>query len=127
VSPNLARSSSFTLIFMSGLSEKRIQANPSMQPGNVIQTWKIPHILKGTLTWVRALNALRVWRASTGGSDSPSYCYSAWLRHLLIVSPHGFRVEGARIGELGPGDSIGIGLAALLSGAAQYIGLDIVP
>jgi hypothetical protein len=31
------------------------------------------------------------------------------------------------VGELGPGDSIGIGLTALLSGAIHYTGLDIVP
>jgi SAM-dependent methyltransferase len=84
-------------------------------------------MLKGTLTWVPILNAWRMRRASTGGSDSPRYCYSAWLRHLITLSQHGFQIKGSRVGELGPGDSIGIGLAALLSGADQYVGLDIVP
>ena len=84
-------------------------------------------MLKGALTWVPVFNAWRVRRASTGGTDSPRYCYSAWLRHLLTLNRHGFRIKGSRIGELGPGDSIGIGLAALLSGADQYVGLDIVP
>jgi len=84
-------------------------------------------MLKGSLTWLPALNAWRVRRASTGGSDSPRYCYSAWLRHLVSLERYGFKIGNARVGELGPGDSIGIGLAALLSGAAQYIGLDIVP
>jgi SAM-dependent methyltransferase len=93
----------------------------------MIETWKIPNMLKGALTWVPVFNAWRVRRASTGGSDSPRYCYSAWLRHLLTLSRHGFRIKGSRVGELGPGDSIGIGLAALLSGAEQYVGLDIVP
>jgi len=31
------------------------------------------------------------------------------------------------VAELGPGDSIGIGLAAVLSGATHYIGLDTYP
>lgn len=84
-------------------------------------------MLKGALTWVPVLNEYRRRRASTGGSRSPRYCYSVWLRHLVLLDKYGFRVSGASIGELGPGDSIGIGLAALLSGAVQYVGLDLVP
>src|SRR5437899_2222019 len=93
----------------------------------MIQAWKVPHIVKGVLTWVPVLNAWRLRRAATGGSDSSRYCYSVWLRHLVTLDRFGFRIKGARIGELGPGDSIGIGLAALLSGATRYVGLDIVP
>jgi SAM-dependent methyltransferase len=96
-------------------------------PSRIIQAWKVPHVLKGMLTWVPVLNAWRLRRASTGGTDSPRYCYSVWLRHLAMLDLYGFRINGAHIGELGPGDSIGIGLAALLSGASRYVGLDIVP
>src|SRR5262249_19235591 len=85
------------------------------------------NIIKGLLTWVPPLNAWRLRRAATGGSHSPRYCYAVWLRHLRMLDQHGFRAQGANIGELGPGDSIGIGLAALLSGAATYVGLDLVP
>lgn len=93
----------------------------------MIQTWKARHIITGMLTYVPFLNALRRSRESTGGSESARYCYSVWLRHLITLDRYGFRINGANVGELGPGDSLGIGLAALLSGAARYIGLDIVP
>ena len=92
-----------------------------------IQAWKLPHILKGTLTWVPPLNQLRLRKASTGGTDSSRYCYAVWLRHLVVLGSRGFRVKGAHVGELGPGDSIGVGLAALLSGAQTYVGLDVFP
>jgi hypothetical protein len=46
---------------------------------------------------------------------------------LTVLTSHGFSIDRAAVGELGPGDSIGIGLAALLSGARSYVGLDIVP
>lgn len=93
----------------------------------MIARWKIVPITKGLLTWIPLLNALRIRRAATGGSDSARYCYSVWLRHLITLDKYGFRVKGSRIGELGPGDSLGVGLAALLSGADEYVGLDIVP
>jgi SAM-dependent methyltransferase len=110
---------------MSSLSEQTIQAKRSVRRG--VQTWKVLPIIKGSLTWLPLFNAWRKHRASTGGTDTPRYCYSVWLRHLTILHPYGFKIAGARVGELGPGDSIGIGLAALISGAAQYVGLDIVP
>ena len=90
-------------------------------------SWKIPYILKGMLTWIPVLNYWRLRRASTGGSSSPRYCYSVWLRHLVMLDLYGFRVTGSQVGELGPGDSIGVGLAALISGAARYVGLDSLP
>jgi hypothetical protein len=45
----------------------------------------------------------------------------------MTLLPYGFQIKGASVGELGPGDSIGVGLAALLSGGAHYIGLDRLP
>jgi hypothetical protein len=93
----------------------------------MIQAWKLPHMLKGALTYVPALNAWRIRRASTGGSNSARYCYSVWFRHLINLDSCGFKIKGAQVGELGPGDSIGVGLAALLSGAEHYIGLDMLP
>ena len=91
-----------------------------------MQMWKARPIVLGMLTWVPILNAWRQRHASTGGSDSARYCYSVWFRHLTMLDRWGFKISGAHIGELGPGDSLGIGLAALLSGAARYVGLDIV-
>ncbi len=93
----------------------------------MMQRWKVPHILKGMLTWLPVLNAWRQRHATTGGTNSPRYCYSVWLRHLVTLNDFGFRIKNARVGELGPGDSIGVGLAALLSGAKRYVGLDVVP
>ena len=62
----------------------------------------------------------------TGGTTSGDYCYAVWLRHLSIIDRfvHPFRPRV--VVELGPGDSIGLGLAALLSGAQRYQGLDVL-
>jgi SAM-dependent methyltransferase len=93
----------------------------------MIQTWKISPTLKGMLTWLPPFNAWRLRHAKTGGSNSFRYCYAVWLRHLVALQGYGFRINNAHVGELGPGDSIGTGLAALLSGAERYVGLDAVP
>ena len=50
-----------------------------------------------------------------------------WLRHLVLAARTANLTSMPRVvAELGPGDSIGIGLAALLSGAEKYYALDLV-
>lgn len=62
----------------------------------------------------------------TGGTDSARYCYSVWLRHLVQAEAVGLNAFPAVIAELGPGDSLGIGVAALLSGSSKYNAFDVV-
>lgn len=62
----------------------------------------------------------------TGGTDSARYCYSVWLRHLVKAYENGFRTFPRRVAELGPGDTLGVGLAALLSGVERYYAFDVV-
>ena len=62
----------------------------------------------------------------TGGTVSAQYCYSVYLRHLVMAAQHGLATDPRAVVELGPGDSLGIGLMALLTGAEQYYALDAV-
>ncbi|MFT3735715.1 MAG: methyltransferase domain-containing protein [Rhodocyclaceae bacterium] len=62
----------------------------------------------------------------TGGTVSAEYCYSVYLRHLVVADRHGFATDPRTVVELGPGDSLGIGLMALLAGAEQYYAIDAV-
>ena len=62
----------------------------------------------------------------TGGTVSTQYCYSVYLRHLVMAAQHGLATDPRAVVELGPGDSLGIGLMALLTGAEQYYALDAV-
>jgi hypothetical protein len=61
-----------------------------------------------------------------GGTDSAQYCYSVWLRHIVMAKSNGLNPYPKIVGELGPGDSLGIGLAALISGADKYYAFDVV-
>jgi len=62
----------------------------------------------------------------TGGTDSARYCYTVWLRHLVTARTHGLERHPAVVAEMGPGDSLGVGLAALISGADRYYAVDVV-
>jgi hypothetical protein len=87
---------------------------------------KLRHIAKGMATLIPPLEALRRSRSRTGGTVSGRYCYGVWLRHLVRAHEAGLNTSPASVGELGPGDSLGIGLAALLSGCRTYAALDVV-
>ncbi len=84
----------------------------------------IKPLIKGFLSY-SPLKSLVV-RKGTGGTNSARYCYSVWLRHLVLLYQNGMRSHPKIVAELGPGDSLGIGLAALISGAEKYYAFDVV-
>ena len=58
--------------------------------------------------------------------DEAGYNYSVWLKHLAFLTRSGAEpVIPETMAELGPGDSIGVGIAALLSGVERYYALDV--
>jgi hypothetical protein len=64
---------------------------------------------------------------STGGTSSARYCYAVWMRHLIYLNKSRIVYPLRKLVELGPGDSIGVGLAAMLTGVEHYTGLDAKP
>jgi hypothetical protein len=85
----------------------------------------IKNVLVGTATFLPGASLLRT--KVTKGSNSARYCYSVWLRHLVMAYKNGLcTTTPKQVAELGPGDSIGAGLAALISGAEAYYGLDVI-
>jgi hypothetical protein len=83
-------------------------------------------LLLNVCAHIPVLNGTIVNRG-TGGTNRALYCYGIWLKHVSFLHAHmpkPFLIPNT-LAELGPGDSIGVGIAALLSGANHYYGLDI--
>lgn len=81
-------------------------------------------VVRGALTFIPGMASLLPERA--GETDSAKYCYGVWLKHLVMLHESGVRQMPATLAELGPGRSLGTGLAAMLCGVNHYRALDIV-
>jgi Methyltransferase domain len=84
----------------------------------------LKHLAYGIATFIPGVNELGL--KGTKGTDSARYCYSVWLRHLVMAKRNQLNSDPKIVAELGPGDSLGIGLAALISGCDQYFAFDVV-
>jgi len=84
----------------------------------------LKHVFKGAVTYIPKL--YEIFASGTGGTNSARYCYSVWMRHLVLAKRNGILTLPETVAELGPGDSLGIGLAALISGVDKYYALDVV-
>ena len=70
--------------------------------------------------------AKRLFPSKTGGASLDSkYCYAVWLRHLKNWADYNDKPAKV-VAELGPGNSLGICFAALLSGTEKVYALDVV-
>jgi hypothetical protein len=82
-------------------------------------------VLRGLATYLPVVK--RFTNRGSGGTDSARYCYGVWLRHLVSLYNAGLGAKWPVVAELGPGDSLGTGIAALLSGAEKYYAFDVKP
>lgn len=98
------------------------QAPAENTGASTIDTMNFRQLTYGILSFVPGIPEFLYM--GTGGTISADYCYCIWLRHLLLAHDAGMKTFPATVAELGPGDSIGTGLAALLSGATRYVALD---
>lgn len=84
----------------------------------------IKSLVKGLLTNIPGIEPLLRQRTA-GVSQSASYAYCVWMKHLTLLWRNGLQSMPDTVAELGPGDSLGVGLAALLCGARCYYALDV--
>ena len=78
----------------------------------------------GIATFVPGVRLLS--ERTTGSMHSARYCYWVWLRHLVAARDSGLPTQFPTVVELGPGDSLGTGLAALLTGTDHYYASDLI-
>ncbi len=84
---------------------------------------KLIPLAKGLILHLPYVKKLKSPR--TGGTVESRYCYSVWLRHLKMLNSV-YNGIPLKVAELGPGDSLGIGFAALLSGCQSVVALDVI-
>jgi hypothetical protein len=80
-------------------------------------TVNVKPVVKGALTFIPE---------GGGQTNSARYCYGVWLKHLVMLHESGLRTIPTTLAELGPGMSLGTGLAAMLCGVDHYYALDVV-
>ena len=82
-------------------------------------------VIRGFLSFIPGSQKILPVRG-TGGTNSAYYCYGVWLKHITLLWENGMRSIPNTLAELGPGDSLGIGLSAMLCGVNNYYALDVV-
>ncbi|MBI5403586.1 MAG: hypothetical protein HY959_09295 [Ignavibacteriae bacterium] len=84
---------------------------------------KAKPVIRGLISYIPGLlKILKKARGKNicGGTDSARYCYSIWLRHLVKLNENYGKININTVAEIGPGDSLGMGIMALLTGSEKY-------
>jgi hypothetical protein len=87
----------------------------------------IKAIAKGMLTYIPGVAYIldKKKRTSKHSGSNAEFCYTLWLSILVNFEENGIIPDFEKVGELGSGGSVGIGICALLTGSKQYFALEI--
>lgn len=83
-------------------------------------------ILAGLSSYIGPLHRL-IAQFSADPAKPASYYLHVWLKHLAFLRQAGMSSLPKHLVELGPGEALGVGVAALLCGVQKYTALDAVP
>jgi|WetSurMetagenome_2_1015567.scaffolds.fasta_scaffold209144_2 hypothetical protein len=89
---------------------------------------KLTPIIKGFISYIPGLLPFlksKIGNRKYGGTDSARYCYSIWMRHLICLYKNYGKKSIRCVAEIGPGDSLGMGLMALITGAEKYYAFEV--
>lgn len=110
------------------LAAARSQLASGMPPADAddlsAREWVVP-VVKGLASYVPGLYTVRSRRRHQQIANA-RYCYDVWMRHMVLLAQWKGTPVPRTLAELGPGGSLGVGIAAILSGATTYYALDIV-
>ncbi len=83
-------------------------------------------IIKGFITFIPGVaRLLKIkYTKSKHSTYNAEFCYTLWLSLLVYLRENGINSKLDRIGEIGNGSSIGVGLCALLTGSKEYYALE---
>jgi len=85
---------------------------------------KIIPIAKGLIKHIPGVKT--ILPSKTGGASSdPEYCYTVWIIHLKYWADYNEKPAQV-VAEIGPGNSLGLCFAALLSGSEKAYAFDVV-
>lgn len=84
------------------------------------------HLVFGILTFFPGLSDILFKKRKMCATNSARYYYSVYLRHLVIAHNKKLPTAPKIVAEIGPGSKLGIGFAALISGAESYYAFDVV-
>jgi hypothetical protein len=82
-------------------------------------------LIKGIISYVPGSEYI-IRKRGTRGRNLAEYSYGVWLKHITLLNQFTRKIIPRSLGELGPGDSIAVGLAALISGVEKYTAMDVV-
>jgi SAM-dependent methyltransferase len=83
-------------------------------------------IFLGLISYIPLLhkNLAKIKSFKTGGTNNADYCISVFFKHAFLNNNDSLSMIDKDICEVGPGDSIGVGICALIFGAKSYTAFD---
>jgi len=82
--------------------------------------------VRATLAGLKSFVSSAAPAEANVGGVSARYGYAVWMRHVVCARDFGLTGIPEVVAELGPGNALGVGIAALLCGASRYYALDVV-